>query len=363
MTDTTTTTASLNKFEKFKAEKDGLAIKSEIEKFAALGWEGMNEIDRDHRLKWVGVFFRPVTPGKFMMRLRMPNGILTSSQMGVLAQVVQRYGDDGCADITTRQNIQLRGIRIEDLPDIFNRFHAVGLTSVQSGMDNVRNITGDPVAGLDADELYDTRELVQQIQDMLTNKGEGNPEFSNLPRKFNIAIAGGRDNSVHAEINDLAFVPAFKEGIQEFSQSPIFGFNILVGGFFSAKRCEAAIPLNAWVAPEDVVAVCRAVLEVFRDHGPRANRQKSRLMWLIDEWGLEKFRAEVENRLGKSLLPAAAKDEIDWEKRDHIGVYKQKQPGLNYAGLHIPVGRLYAEDMFEIARIAEVYGSGRNPLH
>ena len=373
MTDTTTTTTSLNKFEKFKAQKDGLAIRDEIEKFAALGWEAMDETDRDHRLKWVGVFFRPVTPGKFMMRLRMPNGILNSSQMRVLAQVVQRYGDDGCADITTRQNIQLRGIRIEDLPDIFNRFHAVGLTTVQSGMDNVRNITGDPVAGLDADELYDTRELVQQIQDMLTNKGEGNPEFSNLPRKFNIAIAGGRDNSVHAEINDLAFVPAFKEGTgdwvlgtgQDFSQSPIpnsqspiFGFNILVGGLFSAKRCEAAIPLNAWVLPEDVVAVCRAILEVFRDHGPRANRQKSRLMWLIDEWGLEKFRAEVESRLGKSLLPAAAKDEIDWEKRDHIGVYKQKQAGLNYAGLNIPVGRLYADDMFEIARMAEVYGSG-----
>ncbi|MCF2146768.1 ferredoxin--nitrite reductase [Desmonostoc muscorum LEGE 12446] len=373
MTDTATTTASLNKFEKFKAEKDGLAVKSEIEKFAALGWEAMDETDRDHRLKWLGVFFRPVTPGKFMMRLRMPNGILTSTQMRVLAQVVQRYGDEGSADITTRQNIQLRGIRISDLPDIFERFHAVGLTSVQSGMDNVRNITGDPVAGLDADELYDTRELVQQIQDMLTNKGEGNPEFSNLPRKFNIAIAGGRDNSVHAEINDLAFVPAFKEGTGDWGlgtgekssqspitnpQSPVFGFNVLVGGFFSAKRCEAAIPLNAWVAPEDVVAVCRAVLEVYRDHGLRANRQKSRLMWLIDEWGLEKFRAEVENRLGKSLLPAAAKDEIDWEKRDHIGVYKQKQSGLNYVGLHIPVGRLYAEDMFEMARLAEVYGSG-----
>jgi len=210
-----------------------------------------------------------------------------------------------------------------------------------------------------ADELYDTRELIQQIQDMLTNKGEGNPEFSNLPRKFNIAIAGGRDNSVHAEINDLAFIPAFKNSAESFCHSGlIFGFNILVGGFFSAKRCEAAIPLNAWVAPEDVVAVCRAVLEVFRDHGPRANRQKSRLMWLIDQWGLEKFRAEVETRLGKSLLPAAAKDEMDWEKRDHIGLYKQKQLGLNYVGLNIPVGRLDAEDMFEIARIAEVYGSG-----
>ncbi len=365
MTDTTTTTPSLNKFEKFKAEKDGLAVKAEIEKFASLGWEAMDESDRDHRLKWVGVFFRPATPGKFMMRLRMPNGILTSHQMRVLAEVVQRYGEDGYADITTRQNIQLRGIRIEDLPDIFNRFEAVGLTSIQSGMDNVRNITGDPIAGLDASELFDTRELVQQIQDMITNNGVGNSEFSNLPRKFNIAITGGRDNSVHAEINDLAFVPAFKEegesggmgeGGKEFSL-PQFGFNVFVGGFFSPKRCDAAIPLNAWVPPEDVVAVCRAILSVYRDRGLRANRQKSRLMWLIDELGLDKFRSEVENRLGKSLITAAAKDEIDWEKRDHIGVYKQKQPGLNYVGLNIPVGRFFADDMFEIARIAEVYGS------
>jgi ferredoxin-nitrite reductase len=360
MTDTATTpTTSLNKFEKLKAEKDGLAVKGEIEKFASLGWEAMNETDRDHRLKWMGVFFRPVTPGKFMIRMRLPNGILNSAQMRVLAEVVQRYGDDGTADITTRQNIQLRGIRIEDLPDIFNRFQTVGLTTVQSGMDNVRNITGDAVAGLDAEELFDTRELVQQIQDMITNSGQGNPEFSNLPRKFNIAIAGGRDNSVHAEINDLAFVPAFKQVAElgVYSSEKIFGFNVLVGGFFSAKRCDAAIPLNVWVLPEDVVAVCRAILEVYRDNGLRANRQKSRLMWLIDEWGIDKFRQEVELRLGKSLLDAAEHDEIDWEKRDHIGIYKQKQPGLNYAGLHIPVGRLNAEDMFELARIAEVYGN------
>ncbi|MBD2003960.1 MULTISPECIES: ferredoxin--nitrite reductase [Cyanophyceae] len=349
MTSTATPTASLNKFEKFKAEKDGLAVKSELEHFARIGWEAMDETDRDHRLKWVGVFFRPVTPGKFMMRLRMPSGILTASQMRVLAEVVQQYGEDGNADITTRQNIQLRGIRIEDLPEIFNRFNQVGLTSVQSGMDNVRNITGSPVAGIDADELFDTRELVQQVQDMITSKGEGNKAFSNLPRKFNIAIAGCRDNSVHAEINDLAFVPAFKNGT--------FGFNILVGGFFSAKRCDAAIPLNAWVPPEDVVDVSRAVLEVFRDQGPRSNRQKARLMWLIDELGLENFRALVEKYLGKPLQPAVEKDEIDWEKRDHLGVYPQKQPGLNYVGLHVPVGRLFAQDMFDLARIAEVYGS------
>jgi ferredoxin-nitrite reductase len=350
MTSATKPAASINKFEKFKAEKDGLAVKAELEHFAQLGWEAMDETDREHRLKWLGVFFRPVTPGKFMLRMRLPNGILTSTQIRVLADVVQRYGEDGNADITTRQNIQLRGVRVEDIPDIFSRFQPVGLTSVQSGMDNVRNITGSPVAGIDAAELIDTRELVQQVQDMITNKGEGNLEFTNLPRKFNIAIAGGRDNSVHAEINDLAFVPAYKDGI--------LGFNVIVGGFFSAKRCDAAIPFYAWVTPNDVVDVCRAVLEVYRDHGLRANRQKARLMWLIDEWGIEKFRAEVENQMGRKLQAEAEKDEIDWEKRDHIGVYPQKQPGLNYVGLHIPIGRLYAQDMFDLARIAEVYGSG-----
>jgi len=350
MTSTVPATASLNKFEKFKAEKDGLAIKAELEDFARIGWEAMDETDRDHRLKWVGVFFRPVTPGKFMLRMRIPNGILTSGQMRILGDVVQRYGEDGSADVTTRQNIQLRGIRIEDIPDIFHKFEGAGLTSVQSGMDNVRNITGSPVAGIDADELIDTRGLCRKVQDMLTNNGEGNPSFTNLPRKFNIAIAGCRDNSVHAEINDIAFVPAYKDGN--------LGFNVLVGGFFSAKRCEAAIPMNVWVHPRDVVALCEAILLVYRDEGLRANRQKARLMWLIDEWGIDQFRAEVEKRLGHPLQTAAPKDEILWNKRDHIGIHAQKQPGLNYVGLHVPVGRLYASNMFDLARIAEVYGSG-----
>lgn len=350
MTSTVPAATRLNKFEKFKQEKDGLAVKAELTQFAQLGWEAMDEIDRDHRLKWMGVFFRPVTPGKFMLRMRIPNGILTSGQLRVLAEVVQRYGDDGVADITTRQNLQLRGIRIEDIPDIFHRFEQAGLTSIQSGMDNVRNITGSPVAGIDADELIDTRGLIRKVQDMLTNNGDGNPSFSNLPRKFNIAIAGCRDNSVHAEINDIAFVPAYKHDV--------LGFNVVVGGFFSATRCEAAVPLNAWVDPRDVVALCEAILLVYRNNGLRGNRQKSRLMWLIDEWGMEKFRNEVEQQFGSPLPTAAEKDEILWEKRDHIGIHAQKQPGLNYVGLHVPVGRLFAADMFDLARMGEVYGSG-----
>lgn len=344
----------LNKFEKFKAEKDGLAVKSEIEHFAQIGWEAMDETDRVHRLKWLGVFFRPVTPGKFMMRLRLPSGILMSNQARVLGEVIQRYGEDGCGDITTRQNLQLRGIRIEDLPEIFRKFDSVGLTSIQSGMDNVRNITASPVSGIDAAELIDTRELVQQVQDLITNNGQGNPTFTNLPRKFNIAIGGCPDNSIHAEINDIAFVPAFKDGV--------IGFNVVIGGFFSASRVEAAVPMDVWVSPAEVVALCEAILIVYRDNGLRANRQKARLMWLLDEWGVPKFRAVVEMQLGHSLAKAAAEDAVNWDKRDHLGVQKQKQAGLNYVGIHVPAGRLYADDLMELGRLAEVYGSSEMRL-
>ncbi|MEM6252070.1 MAG: ferredoxin--nitrite reductase [Cyanobacteria bacterium P01_D01_bin.156] len=349
---TTEKKVKLNKFEKYKAEKDGLAVKGELQKFAEMGWEAVDETDLTQRLKWLGIFFRPVTPGKFMLRLRMPHGVISSQQTRVLAEIVQRYGEDGSADITTRQNLQLRGVHLEDIPDIFAKMHAVSLTSMQSGMDNVRNITGSPVAGIDANELIDTRELVQAVQDMITNKGEGNYDFTNLPRKFNIALEGSTDNSVHAEINDIAFVPAYKDGN--------LGFNVLVGGFFSSTRCAAAIPLNAWVPAEKqaVVELCRAILTVYRDNGSRGNRQKTRLMWLIDEWGMEEFRAEVEKSFGKTLATAAAEDALDSNKRDHVGVFQQKQEGLNYIGLHVPVGRLKAEQMMDLARVAEVYGSG-----
>lgn len=165
----------LNKVEQAKAKKHPLLLKQELEHFASIGWEAMDEFERNQGLKWLGFFYRTVTPGFFMMRMRIPNGILTSGQMRVLAEIVQRYckgaglQDQGNADITTRQNLQLRGIRLEDISDIINRLQQVGMTCVQSGMDNVRNITGSPVAGIDADELIDTRGLVRNLQDMITN--------------------------------------------------------------------------------------------------------------------------------------------------------------------------------------------------
>ena len=165
-------------------------------------------------------------------------------------------------------------------------------------------------------------------------------------------MEGGRDNSVHAEINDIAFVPAYREGK--------LGFNVLVGGFFSAKRCEAAIPLDAWVSPnDDVVDLSRAILEVFRDHGLSANRTKSRLMWLIDGWGIEPISDQGGGGpMADRCQPLPWKTKSTGTSGSHIGLYPQQQPGLYYAGLHVPVGRLTAEDMFDLAQIAEVYGSG-----
>ena len=347
--------AKLNKIEKAKAEKPGLAVKAELAHFAEIGWEAVDKTDLEMRLKWLGIFFRPVTPGKFMLRLRIPNGCLNSQQLRVLAEIIQRYDEDGSADITTRQNLQLRGIRVEDTPTILQTLEQVGLTSLQSGMDNVRNLTGSPVAGIDPDELIDTRELLQKIQDMITAHNQGNEELSNLPRKFNIAIEGARDNSIHAEINDLAFIPAFK--------NDILGFNVLIGGYLSAQRCAESVAMDVWVPADDtVVALSHAILKVYSDNGLaaglRESRAKARLMWLVDTWGMEKFRAAVETCLGQSLERAAPTDEITEDKKDHLGVHAQKQAGLNYVGLHVPMGRFDAEQMFELARLAAVYGNG-----
>jgi ferredoxin-nitrite reductase len=356
MTTTANPEIKLNKVEKLKAKKDGLDVKNELEHFAQIGWEAVDKEDLETRLKWLGVFYRPVTPGKFMLRMRVPHGCLNSDQMRVLAGVIERYGEDGTGDITTRQNIQLRGIRLEDVPEIFSELKSVDLTSVQSGMDNVRNLTGSPVAGIDPDELIDTRVMLQKVQDMITNNGEGNYDFTNLPRKFNIAIEGGRDNSIHAEINDLAFIPAYKDGE--------LGFNVIVGGYLSAQRCAESISMNVWVPAndEDVVELSRAILTVYSNNGAkeglRANRGKARMMWLIDKWGVEKFRAEIEKEFGKPLADAVPEDEITQDKKDHLGVHPQKQSGYSYVGLHVPMGRLDAEKMYELARLAEVYGNG-----
>ncbi|KAF5751209.1 ferredoxin--nitrite reductase chloroplastic [Tripterygium wilfordii] len=351
----------INPQEKVKIEREPMKLFMEngIEELAKLSMEEIDKTkatkdDIDVRLKWLGLFHRRKHHyGRFMMRLKLPNGVTTSEQTRYLASVIRKYGKDGCADVTTRQNWQIRGVVLPDVPEILKGLTEVGLTSLQSGMDNVRNPVGNPLAGIDPQEIVDTSPYTNLLSQFITANSRGNPAFTNLPRKWNVCVVGSHDLYEHPHINDLAYMPAEKDGR--------FGFNLLVGGFFSPKRCAEAIPLDAWVSADDVLPSCKAVLEAYRDLGTRGNRQKTRMMWLIDELGIEGFRAEVVKRMpGQVLERASAEDMIQkqWERRDYLGVHPQKQEGFSYVGLHIPVGRVQADDMDELARLADVYGSG-----
>lgn len=334
-----------NKIEVLKQAKDGLDVYPDLLRYAR---EGHAAIDPDdfERLKWYGLFHRKATPGYFMLRLRIPNGVLTSEQAAAVGEIANRCGR-GQADITTRQNIQLRWIEIEDVPWIFQRLSAAGLTSQQSGMDNVRNVVGCPIAGLDPEELIDSRTLAVRLQQAII----GHKAFSNLPRKFNLAITGCRDDCIHAQTHDLSLVPALA------GDGQTAGFNVLVGGAMGGREPMYAQPLDVFIEPGDVVPLATAILEVFRDHGPRESRRASRLKVLLKEWGIERFREVVEERLGRALAqagePATTRD-----GGDHIGVTGQRQPGRRVVGCLVPVGRITGDQLIEFGRLARVHGDG-----
>uniref|UniRef100_A0A0D9YYL6 Ferredoxin--nitrite reductase, chloroplastic n=1 Tax=Oryza glumipatula TaxID=40148 RepID=A0A0D9YYL6_9ORYZ len=240
--------------------------------------------------------------GRFMMRLKLPNGVTTSEQTRYLASVIEAYGKDGCADVTTRQNWQIRGT-LPDVPAILDGLNAVGLTRLQSGMDNVRNPVGNPLAGIDPDEIVDTRSYTNLLSSYITSNFQGNPTITNLPRKWNVCVIGSHDLYEHPHINDLAYMPAVKDGK--------FGFNLLVGGFISPKRWEEALPLDAWVPGDDIIPVCKAVLEAYRDLGTRGNRQKTRMMWLIDELAADMFElARLADEYGSGELRLTVEQNI-----------------------------------------------------
>jgi ferredoxin-nitrite reductase len=337
----------MNKIEILKLQKNPLEIVKEIPRFAAEGWESISE-DDVQRLKWHGLFLRPATPGKFMLRVRIPGGRTDALQMKALAAIAARYGN-GVIDLTTRMQAQLRDLRIEDVAAVFEAMAAAGLTSLQTGMDNVRNILGCPVAGLHPKELLDASPLTAALSRHIV----GNAEFTNLPRKFNVAISACPDNCVHAETQDLALVPAKKN----IGGSALPGFNVLIGGKLGSGGYRAASPLDVFVLPEDVVEVCSAIILLFRDHGNRELRTQNRISFLLEEWGVDKFRYEVVRKLKRSLL-RDGEDQRRLLKQEHIGFYRQKQAGLNYVGLKVVVGRLRAEELARAAELAEAYGNG-----
>ncbi len=336
-----------NPIEKIKAEKDGLDILEEIEELARQhrGWESIDPADRE-RLKWIGTFFRKPTPGLFMMRIRITNGRARAAQLEALADISERLGN-GILDLTTRQQIQLRAISIKSVPEILEKLRGVDLNSLQTGMDNIRNVNSCPVAGLTPFELFDASPVgVEFTRMFLANKA-----FTNLPRKFNVTITACRENCTHTESQDIGMVPAVRE------QTGELGFNVLVGGKMGSGGMKPAWPLDVFVSIDEAADLCRQIVLLFRDEGFRGPRQKCRLAFLIEAWGIEKFRRVLEERWGRPL-PQAGRDARLPRKNDHLGVHPQKQAGLCYVGLCVPTGRIRAEQLKELARLSRVYGTG-----
>jgi len=337
----------VNKIEQIKAEKGGLEVGRDIPRYAELGVDAIEEGDLE-RLKWWGIFFRKHTPGHFMMRIRIPNGITSAAQLRTIGRIANRVGR-GIADITTRQQIQLRWIRINDVPQILGELREVGLVTLQTGMDNIRNIVGCAVAGLTPNELFDASPVARAFTDTLV----GDVAYTNLPRKFNVTITGCRDNCTHAETQDLALVPATKS----LGGETVDGFNVLVGGKNGSGGYRIATPLDVFVLPDEAVELSSAIVFLYRDHGSRDARNKIRLAFLLEEWGEAKFRDALEGRLGRPLERAGV-DERAPEATDHLGVFRQKQPTLSWVGLLVPVGRVTGDQLAEVARLAEGYGTG-----
>lgn len=339
--------SKLNKVELLKLEKDGLdVIRTIIEKYAAEGFASIPEGDLN-LFKWAGVYEQKPRDGHFMMRVRIPSGILSSEQARTLAGIARDYGRN-LADVTTRQAIQFHWLTVEQFPDIFKRLEKAGMYSFEACGDCPRTIVGNPLAGIDPNELMDTTNLVKEVNDyFLLNR-----DFSNLPRKFKISISSNIYNTAHAEINDLSFTPATKV----IDGQEVTGFHVWVGGGLSAKP-HLAQKLDLFAKPEDVLKVAIGVATIFRDFGYREKRHHARLKFLVADWGAEKFLVELKKIIGE--LPERGEDKIaGWNAAYFDGVHKQNQPGLNYVGLNVPVGRLSGDELEHLAQLAETYGQG-----
>jgi ferredoxin-nitrite reductase len=326
---------------------DGLRIREDLPRLIENGFESMTPAEKD-LLKWLGVFFRKPTPGRFMMRIRMPNGFTSSRQLRAIADLSSRLGN--CVlDITTRQQIQLRGFSLASVPSIWDKLRGVDLHSLQTGMDNVRNINGCPLAGLALNELFDASPVVFALDRMLVG-AEGNPEFTNLPRKFNVTVTGCLENCTHNESQDVALVPALRLDRA--------GFNVLVGGKMGSGGFTVASPLDVFVKEQDAAGVVAELIRIYRDHGPRDARAKCRLAFLIEDWGIRRLREELVGRLDCELL-SAGRDVRANHSTDHLGEALQSLPGYRSVGLCVPVGRLHADEVNELARLADTYGDGQ----
>ncbi|MFC4329371.1 nitrite/sulfite reductase [Streptomyces andamanensis] len=353
----------LNGNEQLKKDDDGLNVRTRIETiYSKRGFHAIDPNDLRGRFRWWGLYTqrRPGIDGGrtgllepeeledeyFMMRVRITGGRLTTEQLRAIGEVAETYAR-GTADITDRQNIQFHWVRIEDVPAIWERLEAVGLSTTEACGDCPRGMLGSPVAGVAEDEIIDGTAALDEI----VRRYIGDPRFSNLPRKFKTAVSGSPLLDVAHEINDISFV-----GVVHPEHGP--GFDLWVGGGLSTNP-RFGVRLGAWVPEAEVPDVWEGVTSIFRDYGYRRLRNRARLKFLIADWGAEKFRQVLEDEyLGRKLVDGPAPEMPARQWRDHIGVHRQKD-GRFYVGFAPRVGRMDGSLLTKVAALAEEHGSGR----
>jgi sulfite reductase (ferredoxin) len=340
-------------------------------------WDGLDEIRRFAREgfgsitpEWLGTYFRwwgvytqgdgaGVVGGKngegkalpyFMVRIRIPGGLLRSDQLRTIAAVTERYAK-GTADLTVRQNIQLHWVTIESLPEVLDALWRAGLTTMGSCGDDTRNITGCPLAGVDADEICDASPLGLEANQFFV----GNAEFYNLPRKFKICITGCKVWCAYPEINDVGLTAIRRAG-----DGSEIGYSLRVGGGLSTDP-HLAVRLNAFVRQHEVIPVLKGIAEIFRESEKlRENRERARLKFLFLKhgWTADSFQHELEQRIGFRLEPAAEERPPQDVYRDHVGIHQQKQPGYCYVGAAVLRGRITAPQMHAAADLSDRFANG-----
>lgn len=304
------------------------------------------------RWRFHGLFYVAPVQNSYMCRLRIPNGVLSHWQFAGVADLAERYGG-GYAHVTTRANLQIRDIMPDGAAGLIEDLASLGLSTKGTGADNIRNVTGSPTAGIDAQELLDTRPFASAWHHHILN----DRSLYGLPRKFNVGFDGGGLIPVLEDTNDIAFTA---ETVHEGAGVDAgVWFRLGLGGITGHE--DFAKYGNVYVKPDEATAVADAIVRVFIDHGDRTDRKKARLKYVLDAWGHDKFLAEVEAKLGRELVRLAP-DKVSapnrQDRKAHVGVHAQSQPGKVWAGVVLPVGRMTVEQMRGLAKIARELGDG-----
>lgn len=355
-------TKPLNHEEELKQEEAAFAVKQRvIDTYSKEGFDSIPAEDLAPRFKWLGIYTQrrqdlggeytkqidnsEMQDHYFMMRVRIDGGQLNPERVRTIGEISRDFARS-TADLTDRQNVQLHWIEIEDVPEIWERLEAVGLTTIMACGDVPRVIMGSPAAGIAADEVIDATPAIDEIHE----KYLGDEDLANLPRKYKTGISGNARQDVNHEIQDIGFVASVHP-----EHGP--GFECFVGGGLSTNPMIGQ-PLGAWMPLERVAEVWHAVALLFRDYGFRRLRNRARIKFLVKEWGIEKFRRILEDEYLDEPLIDGPKVETRPGGRDHIGVHEQKD-GRFYLGVKPTVGHLTGEQLIEIADIAEAHGVER----